>query len=53
MGKYGSFNLSDGELNNIVKYPNEKANEFGKREPYYLKYIREQKEKKDKDKKKD
>lgn len=50
MAKTGMMNLSDGELSNMVKYPNEEAIKYGKQEPYYLKYIREQKEKKDKKK---
>ena len=50
MAKSGMRNLSDGELSNMMEYPNEEAIKYGKQEPYYLKFIREQKEKKDKKK---
>lgn len=41
----GMLNITQAELGRMEKYPNEKAIEYGKREPYYLQYIREQKEK--------
>lgn len=48
---FGTFNLSDDELGRMEKQPNQKAIEYGKREPYYLQYIRKQKEKENEEKK--
>lgn len=50
MGKRpGTFNFSEADLHMMEKHPSERAMEYGKRKPFYLEYIREQKEKGKKD----
>ena len=38
-------NLSGAELNHMEKYPSEKAIEYGKKVPFHLQFMREQKAK--------
>lgn len=40
----GTFNLTEIELNRMEKYPDQKSMDYGKQVPYYLQYIRKQKE---------
>lgn len=50
MSKYNKTrvlkNLSNSEVASMVKYPNEKANEIGRRKPYHLQAAQEEKKNK-------
>lgn len=48
---FGTLNLTDAELGRMEKHPNQKAIDYGKSVPYYLQYIRKQKEKENEEKK--